>query len=178
MPRYGLPPEWKGLRFVGGMEYADLGKPEDVQSIELGHGDPLDSQATELRVDTRLLMTDVHEPSREESLRGLALALWDLSEPRPRGLHPDDARRWHESRERDVRQTPLPPFQKVEIPVDGRPVAFDFLSRESRWVAQGRTDDVKITLIARNLDLANVQLVSVADPEPYIRGGRILLERY
>jgi hypothetical protein len=60
--------------------------------------------------------------------------------------------------------------ERVEIPVDGEPVAFEVLGDGRRWVAQGEQGDLVVTLEARDLPLAEVRLVRITDVEPYLAG--------
>jgi hypothetical protein len=58
--------------------------------------------------------------------------------------------------------------ERVDIRVDGEPVAFEVLADGRHWVAQGECGDLVVTLEARDLPLEEVRLVRVTDLEPYL----------
>jgi hypothetical protein len=51
--------------------------------------------------------------------------------------------------------------------VDGEPVSFEVLADGRRWVAQGEVGALVLTLEARDLPPAEVELVRVTDLAPY-----------
>jgi hypothetical protein len=62
--------------------------------------------------------------------------------------------------------------------VDGRPVAFAWLAEGRHWVAQAELDDRTLVVRGRDLPVGSVELVRVADLEPYVQGQRRLEEAW
>lgn len=176
-PFYGLPPSWEGPRFLGGMGWGGMGREAGVNRLELAHGDPEDPRGMELRVSSSVARGEPDLP-QELLLRQLAESLWHEVQRPPPDLPAERFHAWAEARERERRRRETPPFSHVEVPVDGEPTRFAYLAEQSSSVAQGRSGHVTITLRARNLDVGQVELVSVRDVEPYIEGSRRLQERW
>jgi hypothetical protein len=174
-PLYGLPDSWHGPRFIGGTGWGGIGREARIESIELAHGDPLDATGPRLGVES-----SVAHPRwpRGMVLRDLAVGLWRETEPPPADLPPERFLSWVDARDREIRRRETPPFEPMEISVDGRPFRFDQLSSGASWVAYGMVDDVTLRLSGRNLPAGGVALVTVADAEPYIAGSRLLRERH
>lgn len=173
---YGLPPSWEGSRFLGQWGWGGMGKEVGPTELELAHGDPEDPAGLEFRVSSSLSRREPELP-REFVLRQLAEGLWQKQNRPPTGLPPERLHDWVRAREQESRRRDIPPFTPVQIPVDGEPVRFDHHSEGPAWVAVGRTDDVSITLRARNLAVDAVELVRVTDIEPYVEGSRRLREQ-
>ncbi|MGH2652881.1 MAG: hypothetical protein ACRDHV_00835 [Actinomycetota bacterium] len=171
-PLYGLPPSWQGPRFLGGM-----GRDAGVTQLELAHGGPDDPSGMELRASSSVARGEPDLPE-EFLLRELAESLWHEVHRPPPDLPAERFHAWAESREREYRRRETPPFSQVVIPMDGEPTRFASLAEESTWVALGRTGHVTITLRGRNLDVGQVELVTVRDVEQYIEGSRRLHERW
>ena len=66
----------------------------------------------------------------------------------------------------------------MTIPVDGRPVGFQWLADGRHWVACAELDDRTLTLRGRDLPVQSVELVRVTDLEPYLEGQRRLQEAW
>ena len=66
----------------------------------------------------------------------------------------------------------------MTIPVDGRPVGFQWLAEGRQWVAHAELEDRTLTLHGRDLPVESVELVRVVDLEPYIQGQRRLQEAW
>lgn len=173
-PLYGLSPSWQGHRFLGGMGGGGMGRDASVNRLELAHGDPSGSQ---LRVSSSGGRGEAELPE-EFLLQELAEQLWREVHRPPPDLSPDRFHEWLEAEDRERRMGEAPPFGPVEIPVEGEPVRFAYLAQGSGWVALGRRAGVTISLLARNLDVRQVELVTVRDVEPYIEGSRRLHERW
>jgi hypothetical protein len=62
--------------------------------------------------------------------------------------------------------------------VDGRLVGFEWLTEGRHWVARAELDNRTLTLHGRDLPVESVELVRVADLEPYIQGQRRLREAW
>ena len=92
-------------------------------------------------------------------------------------------RRRHRPRRRRAlgphgRRRPDPVWSQVTIPVDGRPVAFQWLAEGRHWVARAELEDRTLTLRARDRPVGSVELFRVTDLEPYIQGQRRLQEAW
>lgn len=169
-PLYGLPPTWRGARFIGG--HGRSGRI--ITSASLGHADrsPLDPEVSELRVKVT--------PSPEHTSRhGDEFTHWlahaTAPDP-PLDATPEEIARWHIQIERAARALMQEVWRDVEIPVDGAPRAFRLLERKQAWIACGRVEDHDVRLEARRFAHARLELVTVTDVEPYIDGGRRLRE--
>ena len=64
----------------------------------------------------------------------------------------------------------------VLLQVAGRQVAFDLLVTGRHWVAVGELQGRTLVLNARDLPVDQVELVEVAEVEPYVEGTRRLEE--
>jgi hypothetical protein len=62
-----------------------------------------------------------------------------------------------------------PAWQQVVIPVDGHPVTFRLLGSGSEWVAVAQIGEAYIKIDGSHLPAANVTLVRITDPRPYLR---------
>jgi hypothetical protein len=165
-PLYGLPPAWPGARYLGGWEGSSGRRQRPVTTaLSLAHGDPLTDQGPELRVETRVEQVDTDR-------RHLAEELWLRAAP------PDQDLAAHVERLAGARRRPDPAWSQVTIPVDGRPVAFAWLAEGRHWVALAEVDGRTLTLHGRDLPVESVELVQVADLEPYLQGQRRLQEAW
>jgi hypothetical protein len=172
---YGLPPAWPGTRYLGGWEGGwTTGQRPATTALSLAHGDPLIDQGPELRIETRVEHVDTDQVMAVQlaSQRHLAEELWLRAAP------PDHDLAAHIERLAAARRRPDPAWSQVTIPVDGRPVAFEWLAEGRHWVAQAELDDHTLTLHGRDLPIESVELVQVADLEPYIQGQRRLHEAW
>jgi hypothetical protein len=161
-PLYGLPLSWPGPRQLGGCEqHRSKGQAVTV-ALDLSHGDPRADQGPQLRVEVR----DEHAGSRRR--RGQAEELWWEAAASAHGV----AGRL--GRVAAARRRPDPAWSQVTIPVDGRRVTFQWLGEGRHWVAQAELDDRTLTLRGRDLPVGSVELVQVADLEPYVEGQRRL----
>jgi hypothetical protein len=109
---------------------------------------------------------------RSQSRRDLAQELWLQATP------PAHDPAEHVDQLVAARRRPDPAWSQVTIPVDGRPVAFEWLAEGRHWVARAELDDRALTLHVRVLPVDSVELVQVADLEPYIQGQRRLQEAW
>jgi hypothetical protein len=170
-PLYGLPPGWPGGRYLGGWEGGwAKGQRPVTTALSLAHGDPLTDQGPELRVETRVEHVDTEQfmTVRLQSRRNLA------EELRLRAAPPAHDLAEHVERLAAARRRPDQAWSRVTIPVDGRPVAFDWLAEGRHWVARAELEDCTLTLHGRDLPVESVELVRVAELEPYIQGQRRL----
>jgi hypothetical protein len=174
-PLYGLPPAWPGPRHLGGWEGGwATGRQPVTTALSLAHGDPLTDQGPELRVEVRVeqVEPEVGLTMRLQDRRHLAQELWLRAAP------PTDDLAEHVEQLAAARRRPDPAWSQVTIPVDGRPVVFEWLAEGRHWVARAELDDHTLTLHGHDLPVGSVELVRVADLEPYLQGQRRLHEAW
>jgi hypothetical protein len=174
-PLYGLPAAWPGPRHLGGWEGSwTKGQRPVTTALSLGHGDPLVDEGPELRVEVRVEQVDTEQAMTVtlRTRRDLAEELWQRAAPPTRDLAE------HVEQLAAVHRRPDPAWSHVTIPVDGRPVAFEWLAEGRHWLAQAELDDCTLTLHARDLPVESVEVVRVDDLEPYIEGQRRLHEAW
>ncbi len=151
-PIYGLDARWIGLRWVGGWGGSDTA----VQHIGLGYGDPYDDRVPLVRVFTWRLSSPTDRMTAVNAAHDLAHYLWhegghDVIRP---AFTSDD---------------PTGTWSEMVLPVDGEPVMFRSLAAGAFWVALGRVGaDLLVTVQARHVDPAGIDLVTVDDVEPYL----------
>jgi hypothetical protein len=172
-PLYGLPPAWPGPRYLGGWEgsWSKGGGPVTT-ALDLGHGDPLADQGPQLRVEVRVDPDQAGRPpgARRWRRRRLAEDLWLAAAPATHDVAE------HIEQVAAARRRPDPAWSPVPIPVDGRPVAFEWLAQGRHWVAVADLAHQTLVLQARDLPVDQVELVRVADLDPYVEGTRRLEE--
>jgi hypothetical protein len=174
-PLYGLPASWPGPRHLGGWEGGwARGQRPVTTALSLGHGEPLAEEGSQLRVEVRVehgqdepVMTAIVQRRRD-----LAEELWVQAAPQVHDLAE------HFGQLAAARRRPDPGWSRVTIPVDGRPVGFEWLAERRHWVARAALDDRTLTLHARDLPVESVELVAVSDLEPYIEGQRRMQEAW
>jgi hypothetical protein len=174
-PLYGLPAAWPGPRHLGGWAGGwAKGQRPVTTALSLGHGDPLAEQGPRLRVEVRVEYVDTEQVMtvRVQSRRHLAENLWLQAAPQAHDLA------GHVDRLAAARRRPDPAWSQVTIPVDGRLVGFEWLTEGRHWVARAELDNRTLTLHGRDLPVESVELVRVADLEPYIQGQRRLREAW
>jgi hypothetical protein len=169
-PAYGLPSSWSGPRQLGGWEESrSTGRRPVTTALSLDHGEPLADEGPQLRVEVRSYRQEEQVlPVRPDSLRGLAEELWWEAAPAAR----DVAQHLHQVAA--ARRGPDPVWSQVVIPVDGRPVGFQWLAEGRHWVARAELENRTMTLRGRDLPVESVELVRVLDLTPYIEGQRRL----
>ena len=167
-PLYGLPPSWTGARFLGGWaaQRDYRAGVERTTSMQLGHGDRLADRGPLLLVEVDAnAWPRLNPPNLAERLAhagaGAGPGPATPTGPGPAGAAASPAAVGAEAGSA---------VERVEIPVDGAPVSFELLGDGRHWVAQGERGDLVVTLEARDLPLAQVQLVRVTDLEPYLAG--------
>jgi hypothetical protein len=174
-PLYGLPAAWAGARYLGGWEGGwTKGQRPVTTALSLAHGDPLTDQGPELRVEVRVEHVDTEQVMtvRHQSRRHLA------EELRLRAAPPAHDLAEHIDQLAATRRRPDPVWSQATIPVEGQPAAFEWLAEGRHWVARAELDDRTLTLYGRDLPIESVELVQVADLEPYIQGQRRLHEAW
>jgi hypothetical protein len=170
-PSYGLPASWSGPRQLGGWEESwSTGRRRPVTiALSLAHGEPLAEEGPQLRVEVRSYREgDEVLPVGSERRRGLAEELWWQAAPTAHDLAQ------HRDQVAAARRRPDPVWSQVTIPVDGRPVGFQWLAEGRHWVALAELEDRTLTVRGRDLPVESVELVRVLDLEPYIEGQRRL----
>jgi hypothetical protein len=147
-PLYGLPTSWSGPRHLGGWgERWDQGRRRPVTTaLSLAHGQPLAEEGPQLRVEVESYREgEQARPGGSERRRGLAEELWWEAAPTAH----------HVAQPRDqvaaAHRRPDSGWSRVTIPVDGRPVGFQWLARGRHWVAHAELDDRTLTLHGRDL---------------------------
>ena len=165
-PLYGLAPAWVGRRFLGGTG----SDGRSLTSLSLAHGDPYDEHGVELRVECSIREYDSIEFLRRQAFEELARS----ARRPPTGATPDEFFAWANRSEREIRDLPDPIWERLDVPVDGRPVAFDLLTEGRVWVAIARVENVFVFMEGRGLPPGDVALVRIADASPYIEGTRAM----
>jgi hypothetical protein len=174
-PLYGLPTAWPGPRHLGGWEGSwTKGQRPVTTALRLGHGDPLAQEGPDLRVEVRVEEVPPEHAAtmRVGRRRALARDLWLQVASQGRDLA-EQVEQLAAARSR-----PDPAWSQTTIPVDGRPVAFEWLAEGRHWVAWAEVDDRTLILHGRDLPVESVELVQVFDLEPYIQGQRRLDEAW
>jgi hypothetical protein len=175
-PLYGLPASWPTPRQLGGWAqgWSESEGRRVTTALELGHGDPRAEQGPQLRVEVSLERVETEQvPAvRSEGRRSLAEELWWEAVAQTH----DVAEHWEQVAA--ARRRPDPAWSRVTIPVDGRPVAFQWLGEGRHWVAQAGLEDRTLALRGRDLPVESVELEQVTDLEPYVEGQRRLEEAW
>lgn len=165
-PLYGLPPSWQGLRHLASSASGwGVDMPFQIEALGLGHGDPADTDGGYLHVET---MADDSDPATRR--RDLAEWLWMETEE---GRGQSTAGDWVQM----LWARPDPAWSSVTITVDGLPVEFAWFREADCWAAQADLDGCAVLLRAHRISLDAVELVRIADVEPYVRGEADLLAR-
>jgi hypothetical protein len=191
-PLYGLPPDWKGVRFLGDMSWgSEKPGPDETYALSLVHGTLVEGLAAiwfkrfplvrhwfrkarpPMPIVDPVLIVETAVPRDTAAsgvLRILAECVW-------RSEAATIAQAWTILRERDEvghhpYLDPLPTRGQALIPVDGRPFPFDLISGRLAWVAQARVGAHRVTAEGRGFDIGDVQLVKIHDLRPYIEGTK------
>jgi hypothetical protein len=173
-PLYGLPPDWKGGRFLGGVSWSwESPGRDNTTALTLVHGTVVDGLAAmpvvhpELLVETSVLA----DTGASGVLRILAECVWTGEAATVGGA-------WRILGERDEAYPdpyvdPLPIRDEIVISVDGVMIPFDLLSGRLAWVAQARVGSKRVTIEGHGFDIGDVRLVQVRDLSPYLEGSRL-----
>jgi hypothetical protein len=162
-PLYGLPASWAGPRWLGGAgTRQSRGRPPEVTSLALAHGDPAAEHGPQLRVEVRADPEDAGAgPELRQALAGELR--WAAATRHEREAAVDGVG----GLPNDLAGAA---WSAVSVRVDGRPVRFDLLTEGRHWVAVAEVDGRALVLEARDLTVDQIELVRVADIEPYIEG--------
>lgn len=141
------PAKWSGSRTLGEWSFG-------AGTRSLVHGDPENADA--------FITVAVSPRAGQEAARALWINRIGLSDEDP-------------SKDEVEHSPRLPAFEaqtsvQRSIALDGAVVEFDFWGAESRWWAAASRPGYGIAIEARNIDPAELRLVSVDDIEPYIAG--------
>jgi hypothetical protein len=168
-PLYGLPLSREGGRFLGGGGWGTHRGRETIHALSLVHGVLIKGEGPMLVVETAV--PDATGGGGE--LRMLAEAVWSgRAEDLPSAIG-SFAEQWGEPFD-DPRPVS---HAELVVPVDGTPVTFDMVSQQGRWVGRAGVDGFALTVEGDRLDADAIELVTITDVEPYIRGSREFDER-
>ncbi len=160
-PVYGLDGRWTGRRWLGGW-----GKSGDkIEYLVLAHGNVHDSAAPLVRVETR---TTTPEPDEDRNAaeskgkrfmtRSLVQHLWHET-----GVHLEAIPSTFKTTE-----DPASRWEKTSLQVDGESTEFSTLQVEAQWVALGKVGDALLGLQARNVEPAEIGLITIGNPMEYL----------
>jgi hypothetical protein len=167
-PLYGLPPSWKGARFLGGGEWGGMPGRERTKALSLVHGTLVEGEGPILAVET----------ASEFSIGGGALLsaagmVWAGRSPNIeeafRELTRDDA----DSDLPDV----FPVRSELVVSVDAVPTSFDAFVDDDEWVARAEIGPLFLIVTGKSFDPDEVSLVQITDIEPYVLGTRQFYKR-
>lgn len=166
LPLYGLPPRWQGKRDTGGVGVSWPG--QGWRSSLPGRRGRVDRLAlVHHSADGASLTISSHRAAASARfIEATAIDdLFGVTGPRFRSDHPSgpvppdmpvQPRRNH------------PEWQQATISVDTHPVTFQTLANGSDWVAVAQLGDIYLKLHASRFPLADVTLIRVSDPQPYL----------
>ena len=163
--------------------YAAEGWPAQINGSG-SHGDELteltiahtDNEDTELSEESpRIEVTTSTEPLHESELvlARRRLEQWvDIHHPHVPGLSDAAVTLWFSAMGRRRRAAALTAARSdAQIRIDGAPHPFTVLTGPGeRWVAVRRHDDLTVTIAARDLDPASINLEPIADPAARLLG--------
>lgn len=163
LPLYGLPPDWQGQRRADGVgltwqgrrPWSSLPGRGRIDRMALLHlskdGESVTVSSYRADAAARFIETAaIHDLARR------------ISPPGAHGTIRTQSARLAGDRDRK------PAWQQVVIPVDGHPVTFRLLRSGSEWVAVAQIRETYIKIDGSHLPAANVTLVRITDPRPYL----------
>jgi hypothetical protein len=138
---------------------------DDIKRLELAHGNVHEPSAPLVRVDTRpttaeregMNLATLEPRVRRELARSLLQYLWQETD-----IYLDATRSTFQSDE------PTGQWEAMNLDVDGESTKFSWLHEGATWVALGKVGDALLGLQARNLEPAELGLVTVANPMEYL----------
>jgi hypothetical protein len=149
---YGLDARWRGSRWLGGWGTSN----NEIDHIELAHGNPFDETAALARVATWRLSPPSGLLTVANAAHALAEYLWEEGAPhelvRPTFTSEDPTASWSE----------------LVLSVDGHPTPFRSLAAGPFWVALAHIGTTLITAEARRIIPHDNGLVTINDVEPYL----------
>jgi hypothetical protein len=150
-PFYGLPPDWDGRRGIGGSSF---GKKTGLSRINLTHSRGVGPSSSTVTVDNESGRFDSIEWHRYDMEERTGLRSFFADDGSDEPLHESE-------------------WSSIELPVDGAPVEFALVRGElSQWSAIARLGAVIVTVSGRYFEPKDVELQTVTDVEPYIRGQK------
>lgn len=153
---YGLGDHWLGRRWPAG-----VGRSNDiVESIELGHGDPHDDSATEIRVATRW-SSDPAPVVYATAAQELVHRIWRHEMPRSKAVRAPFGT-----------ADPTDGWDEVDLNVHGAGAAFKLLRHGGEWVAiAALPDGSTVTIETRHAEPEGIRLVRLNDLSAYLDDG-------
>lgn len=150
---YGLDDHWQGRRWPAGVGRSN----NTVERIELGHGDPHDDSAPEIRVATRR-SSDPAPLAYATAAQELVHGLWRREMPHSRAVHPPFGS-----------IDPTDGWGDVEVLVNGAKAAFKFLRQGDEWVALASlADESTVSIESRHADPSELGLIRLKDLSAYL----------
>lgn len=137
------------------------GTNDQVEEVELGHGDPRSDGATVARITT-VKPADASSPTMRSLAQALAQSLW-----RAGGDHAAVRAAFADG-------TPIDSWPRVTIAVSGHPAELRFLGGAHVWGALGTLGEHGSQLVAlsvRDLSPERVALTVVSDLDAYHNGS-------
>lgn len=154
-PIYALDGSWSGRRWPAGVATTE----SVVRRIELGHGDPHDPIAPEIRVAT----TAADGPA--------SLAYSSAAQQLTYGLWHDGMEHTDAVRAPFADSDPTSGWEAIVLSVEGEDVDFKTLRAGSRWVALASVSPgYVVSIAARGVRPDELQLIVLDDPGPYLDG--------
>lgn len=153
---YGLGDHWQGRRWPAGVGRSN----NTVDRIELGHGDPHDETAPEIRVATRR-SPDPAPVVYATAAQELVHRLWRHEMP-------------HSTAVRAPFRTadPTDGWDDVDLVVGGATIAFRLLRHGDEWVAiASLADESTVTIETRHANPSELRLIHLDDLSTYLDGG-------
>jgi hypothetical protein len=166
-PLYGLPPSWKGGRFLGGSGWSNDQGQETVHELSLVHGAAVEGRGPTLVVQT----ATPGWRAADGVLLHFADFLWhgDATTPaQAMVLLREEAMTTEEHHD----LTPLPVRGIADISIEDRLIPFDVFFGNGVWVGRANVGSNVVTVRGREWDFKGLSLVLILDIEPYIDGTR------
>lgn len=153
---YGLDAQWQDRRWPAGIGRSN----GTVERIELGHGDPHDPNALEIRVATHR-SSDPAPVVYATAAQELVHHLWRPGMPHSKAVRAP-------FRTAD----PTDGWDDLDLLMDGTSAAFKLLRHGDEWVAiAALPDHATVTVETRHADPSAIRLVRLHDLSAYLDGG-------
>ncbi len=135
-----------------------------TSQITVAHGAQPPAAGSQLRVVTEQ-ERHAYESELARARSALAGALMEQLGPSPEGRSHAALTVWLCAREREhLRRATRAQVERRTFLIDGEAVRFVFVASEDRWVAVTRRGDLTITIDARDVEPAGVELSALGDP--------------
>jgi hypothetical protein len=159
-PVFGLDDSWSGRRWISGWG----GSGDNVDHLELAHGDVYDPDAPVVRIETRWTTADpegdvnTFEPHvRRVVARALVERLWHET-----GTYLDATSSTFQG------EDPTGQWDVLRLDVDNEPRRFSALQVGTQWVALATVGRAVLGLQVRNIPPSEMKLVSIDHPTEYL----------